>query len=370
MGWVLRLVETGADGQPRSADILEICRPGDLNDIANLGLTLREAKQLLARVQQEVVSAQARGHAVLRPECRSCGRQCHLKDWRLHQIATLFGGVTMRLPRFRCAGCGRNAGAGWPRHCRSTPELDQLQAHFSALMSYRVAAGVLRHLLPVDSGRSPETLRGHTLKAGERLRHAGAVEPAAPAPAIAIALDSTFVRSCEDGERHLEVRAGSIETADGGRRFFGAVAKAGSDLAALIRRSFAAIARNDNTEVTAFTDGCPALRSILADAGVAKPPILDWFHIAMRLQHVRQVAAGLSTDNAARAQAKSMIVEEAERLRWRIWNGKAKNARRTIDRIRKVMHAFKGESASKTSSAPSRRLWTALREADRYFQPK
>lgn len=370
MGWVLRLVQTGADGQPRSADIMEIRRPGDLSDIANLGLTLAEAKQLLARVQQEVVAAQARGHAVLRPECRSCGNQCHLKDWRLRQIATLFGGVTVRLPRFRCPGCDRNeAGAGWPPHCRSTPELDQLQAHFSALMSYRVAAGVLQHLLPVDCGRSPETLRGHTLKAGERLLDAdpGPVKPAAPVQAIDGVLDSTFIRSREKGERHLEVRAGSVETGRGGRRFFGAVAKAGSDIAALIRRSLEAIGRTSDTEVTAFTDGCSGLRSVLADAGVAKPPILDWFHIAMRLQHVKQAAAGLSTDNAARAQAKTMIVGEAERLRWRIWNGKAKNARRTINRIRKVMHAFQGECGGRTGGAPSRRLWTALREADRYL---
>src|ERR1700733_11879908 len=31
----------------------------------------------------------------------------------------------------------------------------------------------------------------------------------------------------------------------------------------------------------------PGLRTILANAGVTKPPILDWFHIAMRLQHTK-----------------------------------------------------------------------------------
>jgi hypothetical protein len=31
---------------------------------------------------------------------------CQLKDYRPRQIATLFGQVTLRLPRFRCAGCG------------------------------------------------------------------------------------------------------------------------------------------------------------------------------------------------------------------------------------------------------------------------
>ena len=94
--------------------------------------------------------------------------------------ATLFGTVTVRLPRFRCAGCGHSeTGISWPSHCRSTPELDQLRAHLSALMPYRVAAGVLAHLLPVEAGMSPETLRGHTLKIGEQLRDAAAAKPAA-----------------------------------------------------------------------------------------------------------------------------------------------------------------------------------------------
>jgi hypothetical protein len=54
-------------------------------------------------------------------------------------------------------------------HCRSTPELDQLRAHLSALMPHRVAAGVLAYLLPVEAGKSPETLRRHTLKIGEEV---------------------------------------------------------------------------------------------------------------------------------------------------------------------------------------------------------
>jgi hypothetical protein len=234
MGWILRLVGTGIDGQSRGADVMEINRPGGLGDIGNLGLTLAEAKRLLARVQQEVVAAQADTHGMLRPDCRSCGGRCHVKDRRLHQIATLFGGVRVRLPRFLCADCGHGeTGVSWPSHCRSTPELGQLQAHLSALMTYRVAAGVLTHLLPVDAGRSPETLRGHTLKVGEQVSNVPAVKPAGAASAITVTLDSTFIRGREDGERHLEVRVGNVETPAGARQVFGAVAKAGTDIATL-----------------------------------------------------------------------------------------------------------------------------------------
>src|SRR5687768_9611584 len=137
MRWVLRLVESGVEGSSGSVDVMAIDRPGDLSDLADLGLTHAEGKQLLARVQQAVAAAQSRDHAVRRPECRTCGTVCQVKDYRSHQIATLFGQVTVRRPRFRCASCGAaEAGVSWPAHCRSTPELDHVRASFSALMPY------------------------------------------------------------------------------------------------------------------------------------------------------------------------------------------------------------------------------------------
>jgi hypothetical protein len=149
---------------------MEISRPDGLGDIANLGLTLSEAKQLLANVQREIAAAQARDHVVRRPDCPRCDGVCHVKDCRDHVVATLFGQVTMKLPRFRCARCGGiETGISWPSHYRSTPELDRLRAHLSALMTYRVAADLLEQMLPMDAGTDPETLRRHTLRVGEVL---------------------------------------------------------------------------------------------------------------------------------------------------------------------------------------------------------
>jgi len=87
----------------------------------------------------------------------------------------------------------------------------------------------------------------------------------------------------------------------------------------------------------------------------------------MRLQHTKLAAAGLSTDDPDRVAAKATIVAEVERLRWRIWNGKAKNAQRSINRIRKVMHVFEGENSHRTKGVPSRKLWHALHEVDKYL---
>ena len=291
-----------------------------------------------------------------------------MKDYRDHAVATLFGQMTMRLPRFRCAVCGRiETGIRWPSHCRSTPELDRLRAHLSALMTYRVGADLLEHMFPVDAGTDPGTLRRHTLKAGAALADRAAIRPAAAAPAITVTVDSTFTRSREDGERHFEVLVGNVETKTGGRQVFGGVAKAGTDIEGLIKKNLDAVGGTGDTVLTAFTDGCPGLRRILAGAGVLEPPILDWFHIGMRLQHLKQIADGLEAGDPARAAAKAVIVTEVERLHWRIWNGKAKNARKSIDRIRAVMPHFRGGPDSRKSVAPSRKLWMALRALDSYL---
>ncbi len=207
---------------------------------------------------------------------------------------------------------------GWPSHCRSAPELDQLQARLSALMPFRVGAEVLVHMLPVDAGKSPETLRSHTLRVGQQLSDAVADQPAAAAAAINVSLDGTFIRSREDGEPP----PGSPRWQRRDRRWRGHKA---------------------------------------AD-------FLIGFYIAMRMQHTARAASGLVTDNPDRVQAKAVIVVEVERLRWRIWNGKATNAQRSIVRIRKVMRVFRGERGHRTRGLSSGKLWSALHDVDSYLR--
>ena len=368
MAWILRLVEIGAEVDGLAHDVLEINRPGNLGGIADLGLTLSETKRLLAALQREIAAAQVREHAARKPPCSRRGDTCRVTDYREHVVATLFGHVRVRLPRFRCAARGGiEAGVHWPSYCRATPELVRHQAHLSALMTYRPAAGLLEQMFPVNAAKHSETVRRHALKVGEALGECAVVRPEAAAPAVVVTLDSTFIRSCEKGERHLEVRVGNVETKSDGRRVFGAVAKAETDIKVLINRNLDAVGRTGETALTAFIDGCSGLRRILADAGVTDLPFLDWFHIGMRLQHLKQIASGLSCDDPSREAAKAAIVGEVERPHWRLWNGKATNARISIDRIHSVMHHFKGEPGTGKSITPSRKSWTALHAPHSYL---
>jgi hypothetical protein len=222
-------------------------------------------------------------------------------------------------------------------------------------------------MLPVDAAKHPETVRRHALKVGETLGECATTRPEVAASAVVVTLDSTVIRSCEQEGRHLEVRVGNVETESGGRQVFGSVVRAGTDIKVLINRNLDAVGRTRETVLTAFTDGCSGLRNILADAGVTTAPFLDWFHIGMRLQHSRQIAGGSSCENPSRDAAKAVIIEEVEHLHWRLWNGKATNARISIDRIHAVMHHFKGEAGARKSITPSRKLWTALHALDGYL---
>ena len=55
-----------------------------------------------------------------------------------------------------------------------------------------------------------------------------------------------------------------------------------------------------------------------------------------------------------------MIITEVERLCWRIWNGKAKDAQISIDRIHALLPSFESELA--------RKLRRALDAVDRYLR--
>src|SRR3954466_9593632 len=112
VAWVLRLVEIGAEGGGACADGGAVSRPDGLVDRPDVGLTLAEAKLVLAGGQREIVAAQARGHAIRRPGCRRCEGVCRVKDYRQHAIATLFGQVAVGCPASAVLAAAR-PGQAW-----------------------------------------------------------------------------------------------------------------------------------------------------------------------------------------------------------------------------------------------------------------
>jgi hypothetical protein len=67
VAWIVKLVAIGTGSEEEVTDILKIERPGDL-DAAGLGLTSAEASLLLAGMQREIMTAQAKTDSVQSPE--------------------------------------------------------------------------------------------------------------------------------------------------------------------------------------------------------------------------------------------------------------------------------------------------------------
>ena len=74
----------------------------------------------------------------------------------------------------------------------------------------------------------------------------------------------------------------------------------------------------------------------------------------MRLQHLEQIAGGLSADDPAQVAAKVVIVEEVDRLHWRLWNGKA-NA--TLALWKRVEESACGSAGNDKGSQAERTAW-------------
>jgi hypothetical protein len=138
--WTLKLAAAGGAGP--CVDIMKIRKSDGLGDVASLGLTLAEAKQLLAGVQREISTAQAREHAVRRPFCLCGDGVCRVKDYRDHAVATLFGQGsrhrTGRIARF-AARIGNTAWQVTPGNTPTAPRIERVQRSFSTYAAKRSA---------------------------------------------------------------------------------------------------------------------------------------------------------------------------------------------------------------------------------------
>ena len=213
------------------------------------------------------------------------------------------------------------------------------------------------------AGRHASTVQQHVLHQASHLARRPAtpgVEDPVAAAAIDLGLDTTFVRSCAaNGPRHHEVLIG-LGVNDRGRE-----ARNGGVIAAverphqLVSDALCSLARGPATEIAAFTDGAKLLRQ-LSKAGVKARPILDWQHIARRVQVIKQAARGLRGLTNAEHRARPKIAQTLEGLHWKLWHGQVSAARHRMARVGHLLRPFDIDRTRARTAAPARRVPTAL----------
>jgi hypothetical protein len=302
-------------GEVTEVDVAEFSRPARALNADTLGLSLTDGKALLNRLQQTIASAQAQELCELHRVCRRCHRWNPVKDYRLHKIDTIFGTVSLRSPRIISCPCEPPCYLELPTlplaplfRERATPELQLLQSKLCAGLSYRRAAGILREFLPVSAKFIHVTLRNRTLSVGQRLDGVSpSVDPVAYKAAPAhwtIAIDGGFVKGVGQGEmRNLEILTGRLAAPNTKPYVFAWVGSQAKGTAERVSTLVRARTGHQAPDLCIVTDGANNTLSIRQGLPFPATPILDWFHISMKIRHVEQIVQGMRpcTDQTGRA---------------------------------------------------------------------
>lgn len=117
-----------------------------------------------------------------------------------------------------------------------------------------------------------------------------------------------------------------------------------------------------DTEVTILSDGADGPRSLgeAASTGTVYH-VLDWFHLAMRIQHAAQCAVGWPGNTVSDCQKRAKLIDAVEHIRWRLWHGQTRRALCLIQRTLATIKATaEGRAAAAKSAAKLAKALIAL----------
>ena len=216
---------------------------------------------------------------------------------------------------------------------RCTPEYERVVAAMGAALPYRRALALLAELFPLGDAPAVETTRQRTLQVGARLERAALAPPQAPATAseegsIALGIDAGHVRSVRRYRvRSFEVFVAQASADEAKSVVFSSVPAEADRQPQRLRGVLLGLCAVPSTPVTILSDGADGPRA-LGEAACVGPTrhVLDWFHLAMRIQHAAQAAKGWPADTPGEREDGARLAEAVERIRWRLWHGQVRRA--------------------------------------------
>lgn len=347
---------TGWD-ESTTLEACEFVRPMQAFSAETVGLSLDDGKKLLQTVQQHLVTAQTWEMSDLFRTCPVCFGRQRLKDYRKRRLDTVFGTVHFRSPRVISCDCEPPYFMA-VEYCpfmllvpeRATPELQRLEASLASEMSYRRAADMLRRFLPASSCQNHASVRNRTLRIGERLQACGHC-PAAPPQRTAqgettLSIDGGFVRSqAAAAPRNFEILTGRIAR-PGERPYVFAWVR--SEATSMQEQLTGVLRVKNSTQmprVAVITDGGNGVQHLQRLLPGKVRPILDWFHISMRIRYLEQIVGGLRDRSETERYAKRFLAEDVAKLRWHFWHGQHEKAEEKLRRILTVCRMVVAETA-------------------------
>jgi hypothetical protein len=240
---------------------------------------------------------------------------------------------------------------------RCTPEYERTVAKMGSLLPYRRARTLLAEFLPLGKPQAVETTRQRTLRVGTRLEQeavagTGSRSAALATKSIALSIDGGHVRAARQYQgRTFEVLLAQVSNDEGKQVVFASVPAEATSQARQLRGVLHGLGATPVTPATILSDGADGPRSL--GESVSPGPtryVLDWFHLAMRVQHVAQAAMSWPDATETDRQTGTRLTETIERIRWRLWHGQVERALDLIAETAVVVDAADDMSAATTAA--------------------
>src|SRR3954464_4860685 len=315
-----------------SEDVIACFDKGD-DQLEEIGMSLEQAKTMLAGAQTSLVAAQAASFLTRHRCCELCGRHLQSKGRCRLLFRTAFGTIPLVSPRvYRCACQPAGSKTFSPLTALFTehtaPELLYLETRWASLVSFGLTAGLLKDVLPVDARINAATIRNHQHKVALRQEAelgdgqprlaevegdpADGKELPVPEGPIIVGIDGAYLRNWHDKQKKFEVIVGKSVPEVRDHRY---LVQTHDDKPE--RRLFEVLRSQDlRMNLTFLTDGGDS--SFLDGISPCAETYLDWFHITLRLTVLNQYAKGLAHHNPVEALA---LQSRLDRIKWRLWHG-------------------------------------------------
>ena len=234
-------------------------------------------------------------------------------------------------------------------------ELTELTARLGSAMPYRQAATVMAEFLPVEATETHATVRKRTIRTGEKLDRQAAEDERRAASQIkdrrqlelefpgdrrrefVVSIDTAHVRSADPKSgRNFELvvaRCGRGGRGEAGGRYF---VTAAADQNALRDRTLHALGQEGYRgfgEVAVISDGAEILKRLPRAMPKPTTHIIDWFHIAMKIQPMQQIADHMARSQPDEPETTPPLARRVRAVKWRLWHGRVNRAIRDLQEL-------------------------------------
>jgi len=342
-----------------------------------LGLTLKEAKNINSKVQEIMVTHQITDFVAHHRYCPCCSKPRSIKGYHPLIYRTLFGKICLRSPRlFSCRCQSQQSSTFSPLVQLLTehvsPELSYLESKWASLISYGLAAKLLKEVFPVEI--YPSSVYRITSKVANRLEQELGEEKAMfiegcqrdwnqlprPDTPITVSLDGGYVHARKGNNRKagwFEVIVGkSLQEGHQPRRF-GYVVNYDQKPKRRLYEMLEKQGLQLNQDITFLTDGGDTVRDLPLYLSPRSEHILDWFHVTMRMTVIKQISKGAMGKDYANFEKQLL------RTKWFLWHG---NIYQSLDILESLIMDL--DLYSENKAHKKYKLWRVVSEFYQYIQ--